>query len=129
MLQNQKYFGKKKKIQVSRMWPFRQGGDEFAVIIKGKDKQISTQNGFYEMLKKDINNIGINISVGMYCYGSDGKKETVDIWLNKADFALYEMKNHGKNGIYINIGAYNKGVIGGFENMNEHILFDDEFDF
>eukprot|EP01084_Bolivina_argentea_P086503 156369_1 len=98
-------FWKKKGIIINRLWCFRQGGDEFTIVAKGKGAdglgfggQIKTQFEFYKLLKKEINGIGVNISVGILVYGGCLKDCTTKNWLKLADNALYLAKKvKGKN--------------------------------
>eukprot|EP01084_Bolivina_argentea_P060221 110036_1 len=108
-------------IIVNRIWPFRQGGDEFCVVVKGEKSKIKTQKGFIFEIKKKINSIGINVSIGVFCYGHFIKD--ANEWLNLADSALYAAKAvKGKNSLRIYDGYANGcqgGLVGGFEDINE----------
>ena len=80
----------------------RMGGDEFTVLMQGLEDR--------EVLRKKAENIcrafrekldpqyhcGISASIGIVTYPADGK--TYEELLRKADMALYEVKEHGKNG-------------------------------
>eukprot|EP01084_Bolivina_argentea_P284192 486955_1 len=113
-------FWMKKGIIISRIWCFRQGGDEFCIIVKGEYGKISTQKGFYELLKREINKISINICVGILAYGGCewNTANTVDKWLELADkYALYSAKAvKGKNSFRIYDASQDK-VIEKFENI------------
>eukprot|EP01084_Bolivina_argentea_P216087 367081_1 len=108
-------------IQIRRLWVFRQGGDEFALVVKGWDKQEATHQKLYELLKTNINKIEIEnmdsikhitVSVGV-CFGK---------WINsyqdmmkKADEAAEMVKENGRNNVHIYHG-YNKKF---YSNFNE----------
>eukprot|EP01084_Bolivina_argentea_P065593 119546_1 len=110
-------YWKDEGVEIERIWCFRQGGDEFSIVVKGKEKKIKTQKKFYELLKGDINKLKISISVGMLAYGRD--YETMDKWLELADDALYVAKDvKGKNAVRIFDGCFAKRkVVEGFENI------------
>eukprot|EP01084_Bolivina_argentea_P196041 336150_1 len=104
---------------IDRVWTFRQGGDEFCIVTKGKAGEIKTQKYFIEEIKEKINCIGINISIGVLCYGvfiQDSSK-----WLDLCDSVLYSAKGvKGKNSLKIHDGAANGGhgkIIDSFENI------------
>eukprot|EP01084_Bolivina_argentea_P047863 88242_1 len=101
-------------IQIKRVWSFRPGGDEFALIIKGKYGKIKTQKEFVLKLKQEINAIGIGVSIGVLCYCAI---KNTDEWLNLCDLALYKAKSiKGKNGLRIYDGGYKK-VVKGFDKI------------
>mgnify|MGYP001623862113 FL=1 len=80
----------------------RIGGDEFAVLLHGLENR--------EVLRKKAENIcrafrekldsqhhcGISASIGISTYPRDG--QSYEELLRKADMALYEVKEHGKDG-------------------------------
>eukprot|EP01084_Bolivina_argentea_P116452 206918_1 len=117
-----------KCVCVDRVWSFRQGGDEFCMITKGKGYndnklekgQIATQKGFVGEIKEKINRIGINISIGVLCYGNYVATRDSEKWLDLCDSALYMAKTvKGKNSlkIYDGGGFYGKEIIDSFETI------------
>eukprot|EP01084_Bolivina_argentea_P299871 516941_1 len=114
-------FWKKKNIFIERIWCFRQKSDEFCIIVKGKPKQVRTQFGFYKLLKKDINGIDINFSVGALINGSQLNDCTVNNWLMLSNKALCSAKKiKGKNSLRICDGMAHNGkgkVVERFEDV------------
>ena len=80
----------------------RWGGDEFVVFIKGfADEKVLTNR--LNMLRDKMNvfsskgaPIQINLSIGGVCAPNG---TTLNLLYQKADEALYDVKNHGRNGI------------------------------
>ncbi len=112
-------FWKKKQIGIERIWCFREKSDEFCIIVKGKPKQVRTQFSFYKLLKKDINGIDINISVGALVNGAELNDCTVNNWLGLCYKALSSAKKiKGKNSLRICDGYNGKGkVVDKFEDV------------
>eukprot|EP01084_Bolivina_argentea_P078425 142299_1 len=89
---------------VYRVCVFRQGGDEFSIIVHGYFGKEKTQEKLYSLLKKQINEImiensdkmdHITVSVGV----CDGYRINNDEeWLKKADEAAEIVKNNGRDG-------------------------------
>ncbi|MBD3269802.1 MAG: diguanylate cyclase [Candidatus Omnitrophica bacterium] len=80
----------------------RYGGEEFSLILPENDKEMASFLG--ERMRqsveiKDILNYRFTISIGIATYPQDGK-EKISL-LKKADSALYEAKNQGKNRVII----------------------------
>jgi len=86
----------------------RYGGDEFIIILPELDK--SQAKALAEKLctiiektklprKKFTPKINLTISLGISTYPDDGNKE--DILIKKADRALYQAKNTGRNTVYL----------------------------
>ncbi len=80
----------------------RIGGDEFAILLKGvcsreflKKKAESICHAFQEKINAEYP-CGISSSIGIAIYPDDGQTNLE--LLRKADMALYEVKEHGKNG-------------------------------
>eukprot|EP01083_Nonionella_stella_P194876 718392_1 len=90
-------------IQIQRLWVFRQGGDEFALVVEGYTKKEATHQKLYELLKNNINKIEIEnmdnikhitVSVGV-CFGS-GVTSYQGV-MKKADEAAEKVKENGRN--------------------------------
>eukprot|EP01084_Bolivina_argentea_P286368 491228_1 len=80
-------------IQVRRLWCFRQGGDEFCLVVHGEWGKEGTQQKVYETLKKEIsktrnewNNLGIQVK-RLWCFRQGGD-----------EFCLVVHGNWGKEG-------------------------------
>jgi diguanylate cyclase (GGDEF)-like protein len=80
----------------------RLGGDEFVIVIeltKGVTALAQKIESFYQVLRKPItieeHEIYISSSLGISFYPNDGND--LQALLNKADFALYQAKQQGKN--------------------------------
>ena len=81
---------------------FRLGGDEFAVILPGSTKYEAKKvaqriiNLLQETLKKekDISTLSVSVSVGIALSKADDNQDSL---FKKADIALYESKEKGKN--------------------------------
>eukprot|EP01084_Bolivina_argentea_P047424 87386_1 len=70
-------------IQIQRIWCFRQGGDEFCLVVNGKHKKEGTQQKVYKILKKEISKIKIeNMEKKKYLTISDG----VCLWHGITDY-------------------------------------------
>ncbi|MGZ4960197.1 MAG: putative bifunctional diguanylate cyclase/phosphodiesterase [Methylomonas sp.] len=84
----------------------RLGGDEFVVIlqnIKNDDDAISVVSGIIDRLREPMpifeREIQITASMGMAFYPKDD--ETIDGLIRKADAAMYEVKERGRNAYLI----------------------------
>ncbi|MDE5966177.1 MAG: GGDEF domain-containing protein [Lachnospiraceae bacterium] len=82
----------------------RFGGDEFFILLKGvnkesviKERAESIVAGFHEMGKR--HGFDVTCSIGIYCFS--GGDIQIDDCIQKADEALYHVKNNGKNDYYI----------------------------
>ncbi|WP_027422528.1 EAL domain-containing protein [Lachnobacterium bovis] len=84
---------------------YRIGGDEFLIIIKDKfvqqntiimDEILNVKNEKIHFKNKDIY---VSFSMGMAYH--NGEKESVTNVIIKADLAMYEAKNYGKNNLVI----------------------------
>jgi len=80
----------------------RLGGEEFAILIKSNDKKAVLD--FVELLRKEVEDINVqtgeitisyNISCGVSLYEKDVL--SIDTLMDRADQALYEAKNTGRN--------------------------------
>lgn len=88
----------------------RFGGDEFVIVILNSDDNDAFR--VCERLRKAVNNnlflmidkekVSVTGSFGISLYPEHGNKR--DVLIHKADLAMYEAKNLGKNGIYIHKG-------------------------
>lgn len=92
----------------------RLGGDEFMIFVEGISKEEleerlqtlnNTVRGVYEDKEKDIH---ISCSIGVVrCTGENKEFEKLFQW---ADYALYQIRQGGKNG-YLIITAGRKGIL------------------
>eukprot|EP01084_Bolivina_argentea_P286369 491229_1 len=89
------------------VWCFRQGGDEFCLVVNGKQFKEGTQQKVYKILKKEISKIKIEnmenkkyltISAGV-CLGY-GIRDYEYI-MRKADTAAEIVKENGRDNIRI----------------------------
>lgn len=85
----------------------RLGGEEFGIILPKTTLENAKQVG--ERLRKNIegnifeykdSSISITISVGIATYNKENP--SIDNMLHKADVALYEAKNSGRNSVIVN---------------------------
>jgi diguanylate cyclase (GGDEF)-like protein/PAS domain S-box-containing protein len=80
---------------------FRQGGDEFIIIVKDANRDTATfvSRKILDVLSEpfQIENYDIftSPSIGISLFPEDG--DTVETLIRKADFAMYHAKNDGKN--------------------------------
>lgn len=80
---------------------FRQGGDEFIVIIPMADRSIAEQAALriLDLLSKPFpiqgNEVRITPSIGISIFPEDA--ETIELLIRYADMAMYQAKNLGKN--------------------------------
>jgi two-component system cell cycle response regulator len=83
----------------------RYGGEEFVILLPETDPEGALTTG--DRLRKEIERMGINtsqgsqsvtVSMGVASFDkSDKKSTTVDDLIERADQALYEAKNAGRN--------------------------------
>eukprot|EP01084_Bolivina_argentea_P216086 367079_1 len=101
-------------IQIRRLWVFRQGGDEFSLVVHGHDKQETTHQKLYELLKANINRIEIEnmdnikhitVSVGV-CFGK--RINSFEDMMKRADEAAETVKENGRDNVLIYHGYNNK---------------------
>eukprot|EP01084_Bolivina_argentea_P047423 87385_1 len=94
-------------IQIKRIWCFRQGGDEFCLVVEGYNMKEATQQKVYKILKKEISKIKIEnmenkkyltISVGV-CLGHG--ITDYEYMMKKADTAAEIVKENGRDNIRI----------------------------
>ena len=95
----------------------RFGGDEFIFLlknIKNKDNIISIvsdiQNSFTENIKVGLNRFSLAVSIGISIVYKDNNSRTE--LLKRADFALYEAKNSGKNKFVFYSNVMEKNIEG-----------------
>ncbi len=80
---------------------FRQGGDEFIVILEDADREIASivatriLKGLSSSTKINHYDIFVTPSVGISLYPIDG--EQIETLIKQADFAMYQAKAAGKN--------------------------------
>eukprot|EP01084_Bolivina_argentea_P258374 435565_1 len=94
-------------IQTKRIWSFRQGGDEFCLVVHGQFRKEATLQKLYNILKKEISKIKIEnmenkkhltISVGV-CLAE--KIKDYEYMMKKADTAAEIVKDNGRDNIKI----------------------------
>lgn len=84
---------------------FRNGGDEFVALIDGdinKDQIANLTRSIHQRFKNPWilkkGNIYCNVSIGVACYPQDGL--TAEVLINKADQAMYKVKEAGGGSVY-----------------------------
>ncbi|MES9866026.1 MAG: GGDEF domain-containing protein [Candidatus Thiodiazotropha sp. LLP2] len=87
----------------------RIGGEEFLVVLpetpKDGAKPLAEELRLSMASKSLVNNgqeIGVTISIGLYCSECLGSSQTPDSVIASADKALYQAKNKGRNRVEIN---------------------------
>ncbi len=82
----------------------RMGGDEFALVLtdlKSQEEAVAIANDYLGLLQKEIiildYTIRIGASIGISLFPEDGKD--LQTLLKKADSAMYQSKNSGKNSV------------------------------
>eukprot|EP01084_Bolivina_argentea_P138146 243282_1 len=109
---------------VWKVHAFRQGGDEFALVVHGNVKKINTLQKFYEMLKSNINKIKLEnmknmshmtVSMGV-CTGQS--IDNYEAMLKYADEAAEIVKKNGRNGIRI-YSAHHKRYYANFNDWGQ----------
>ncbi len=102
-----------KLLEEDRVSAYRFGGDEFIVLFNGK----SRSEAFLSMNRflKEISNVHIqgydgmlSASIGIYS-AIPSEQEDMDSFIEKADSAMYEAKNSGKNRIMTSYLEQEKG--------------------
>lgn len=80
---------------------YRYGGDEFGVISrKSLEKTKDCAEGIREAIdESDLSETGITVSIGITPL--DGSAESPSYFVERADEALYEVKDNGKNDIFV----------------------------
>ncbi|MBM7655266.1 EAL domain-containing protein [Neobacillus cucumis] len=80
---------------------FRQGGDEFIIILKNADRDVAAKvsRRMMDVVAAPIRiqnyDIYTSPSIGISIFPEDGK--TVETLIKRADFAMYQAKKEGKN--------------------------------
>lgn len=100
-----------KLLKISRPYDFigRYGGEEFVVCFPGAT--YNKAGDIAERMRKEIEKLEIKLpnnsepiritaSFGLACYNL-GSEETVDSLINRADEAMYQAKQHGRNRIHV----------------------------
>ncbi len=78
----------------------RYGGEEFLVVLPGADEPAARQVAEDMRLAVEKSDLGVTISVGVHC-NIPGEGELVTGMVEKADQALYEAKNGGRNQVVL----------------------------
>jgi diguanylate cyclase (GGDEF)-like protein/PAS domain S-box-containing protein len=80
----------------------RQGGDEFVVLLSQVEREEDAAFSARKILRAlatphiiENKSLDLSVSIGMSTYPSDG--QDAESLLNKADTAMYEAKQHGRN--------------------------------
>ncbi len=94
---------------------FRQGGDEFVVVLNHADRNDSIRDyvarmkaKFEDPIKLTVGEFHITLSGGIVVHPSDG--EDFNTLLKNADIAMYYVKNNGKNNLEFFNNDMEKGV-------------------
>ena len=101
----------KKSLNYCKDFISRYGGEEFTVVLKNKTKEEIHNIG--EKIRTDIENLCIpnedstvsnfvTVSIGGYSV-NDFQKNSIEESIDRADQALYEAKNSGRNKIMLNL--------------------------
>ncbi|PQJ85023.1 GGDEF domain-containing protein [Aliivibrio sifiae] len=82
--------------------------DEFVMLLPNKNGQEAER--YINVLLEKIRMIRVDTSLGEICISSSigisevrSPKESIAKWLDRADKALYEAKNQGRNGVVLKV--------------------------
>ena len=79
----------------------RLGGDEFVVLVEGHDDTHRMADKVLSVLRPDYqlgtHVVCVTASIGVSCFPQDGTE--LDALLSAADFAMYQAKTAGRNGV------------------------------
>ncbi|OGP01855.1 MAG: hypothetical protein A3E00_02625 [Curvibacter sp. RIFCSPHIGHO2_12_FULL_63_18] len=79
----------------------RLGGDEFVVLVEGNDDPHRMADKVLNVLRPDYqlgaHTVRITASIGVSCFPQHGTE--LDTLLSAADFAMYQAKTAGRNGV------------------------------
>ena len=77
---------------------YRLGGDEFVILLSetGLNDAMHICEQLRELIERSAQDIGhhMTVSIGV---AELAKRESEDAWLHRADVALYQAKNGGRN--------------------------------
>ena len=90
-------------------WVYRYGGEEFLVLLESTDSVSGAVAG--ERVRRGVEDLGlphpwnppyggVTVSVGVATIGPGDLAEDDDVWIARADAALYQAKDRGRNRCY-----------------------------